>query len=147
MVAMLGDALWAVNTGMQHSDPVTRTDGSTVQSLLWCIQQLESSSAENVVLYQRVIDLETQAYQEQQLAAVYQKQETRSSDNPVETGAVTGSAKHKKKWPGKSGKKSHFCNSCVSQSSAETSDSDSEGDTEALLSTSSQKRYRAPRSG
>ena len=97
----------------------------------------------------RVIDLETQAYQAQQLAAVYQKQETRSSDNPVETGPVNRSLKCKKKQPGKSGKKSHFAIavSSSSQLSAETSDSDSEGDTEAMLSTSSQKRCRAPRSG
>ena len=149
MVAMLGNALWAVNAGMQHNDPAIRTDDSVVQSLLWHIQQLESSSAENVVLHQRVIDLETQAYQAQKLAAVYQKQETRSSDNPVETGAVNGSAKCKKKQPGKSGKKSRFALSVSSssQSSAESSDSDSDGDTEALLSTSSQKRCREPRSG
>ena len=62
---------------------------------------------------------------------------------------MNGSAKHKKKQPGKSGKKSCFAMdvSSSSQSSVETSDSDSEGDTEALLSTSSQKRYGAPRSG
>ena len=81
MVAMLGDALQTVNAGIQHSDPATRTDGSMVQSLLQHIQQLESASAENVMLYQWVIDLETQAYQTQQLTAGYQKQETRSSDN------------------------------------------------------------------
>ena len=37
--------------------------------------------------------------------------------------------------------------SSSSQSSVETSDSDSEGDTEALLSMSSKKRCGAPRSG
>ena len=122
---------------------------AVVQSLLQHIQQLESASAENVMLCQWVIDLETQAYQAQQLAAVHQKQETRSSDDPVEIGAMNGSAKHKKKWPGKSGKKSCFAMdvSSSSQSSVETSDSDSEGDTEALLSMSSQKRCRAPRLG
>ena len=50
MVTMLGDALQTVNAGMQHSDPATRTNDSIVQSLLWYIQQLESSNAENVVL-------------------------------------------------------------------------------------------------
>ena len=50
MVTMLGDALQTVKAGMQHSDPVTRADDSIVQSLLWHIQQLESSNAENVVL-------------------------------------------------------------------------------------------------
>ena len=131
------------------SDPATRPDDSVVQSLLWHIQQLESSNAENVALQQRIIDLETQAYQAQKLAAVYQKQETRSSDNPVETGCSKGSAKCKKKWSRKSGKKSHLALSVSSSSqlSAESSDSNSDGDTEALRSTSSQKRCRAPRSG
>ena len=149
MVARLRDALWTVNAGRQHSDPGTRTDDSMVQSLLQHMQQLESASAENVMLCQWVIDLETQAYQAQQLVTVHQKQETRGSDNPVEIGAVNGLAKCKKKWPGKSGKKSHFAVdvSSSSQSSVETSDSDSEGDTEALLSMSSQKRCRAPRLG
>ena len=80
------------------------------------------------------------------MAAVHQKQETQNSDDPVEIGAVNGSAKCKKRWPGKSGKKSCFAMdvSLSSQSSVETSNSDSEGDTEAL---SSQKRCRAPRSG
>ena len=71
MVAMLRDPLWTVNAGRQHSDPATRADNSMVQSLLQCIQQLESTSAENVTLCQWVIDLETQAYQAQQLAAVH----------------------------------------------------------------------------
>ena len=138
-----------VNTGMQHSDPATRANDSIVQSLLQCIQQLKTSNAENVVLQQRIVDLETQAYQVQKLAAVYQKQETRSSDNTVEKDVVNESAKCKKKWSRKSGKKSHpaLSVSSSSQLSAESSDSDSEGDTEALLSTSSQKRCGAPRSG
>ena len=70
MVAMLGDALQTVDAGRQHSDPMTRTDDSMVQSLLQCIQQLESASAENVMLHQWVVYLETQAYQAQQLVAV-----------------------------------------------------------------------------
>ena len=149
MVARLRDALQTVNAGRQHSDPATRTDDSMVQSLLQCIWQLESASAENVMLHQWVIDLETQAYQAQHLVTVHQKQETGGSDDPVEIGAMNGLAKHKKKWQGKSGKKSCFAVDVLSssQSSVETSDSDSEGDTEALLSTSSQKRCRAPRSG
>ena len=49
-----------MNAGMQHSDPVTRANDSIVQSLLQCILQLESSNAENVVLHQRIVDLETQ---------------------------------------------------------------------------------------
>ena len=149
MVTMLGDALWTVNAGMQHSDPVTRANDSIVQSLLWCIQQLESSNAENVVLHQRIVDLETQAYQVQNLAAVHQKQETQSSDNPVVTDAVNKSAKCKRKQSKKSGKKSHLASSMSlsSQLSAESSDIESDGDTEALLSTSSQKRCGAPKSG
>ena len=149
MVTMLSDALQTVKTGMQHSDPVTRVNDSIVQSLLQCIQQLESSNVENVVLHQRIVDLETQAYQAQNLVAVHQKQETRSSDNPVVTDAVNKSAKHKRKWSKKSRKKSHLASSVSSssQSSAESSDSDSDGDTEALLSTSSQKRCGAPKSG
>ena len=148
-MAMLGDALQTMNAGRQHSDPTTRTDDSTVQSLLQHIQQLESASAENVMLCQWVIDPETQAYQAQQLVAVHQKQETRSRYDPVEIGAVNSSAKCKKKWPRKSGKKSRFAVDVTSssQSSGETSDSDSEGDIEALLSTSSQKRCGALRSG
>ena len=80
---------------------------------------------------------------------MYQKQETRSGDNTVETDTVNELAKHKKKWSRKSGKKSCLALSVSSSSqlSAESSDSDSDGDTEALLSTSSQKRGRAPRSG
>ena len=76
------------------------------------------------------------------MVTVHQKQETRGSDNPVEIGTVNGLAKCKKKWPGKSGKKSHFAVdvSSSSQSSVETSDSDSEGDTEALLSTCHPRR-------
>ena len=146
---MLGDALWTMNAGMQHSDPVTRAIDSVVQSLLWCIQQLKSSNAENVVLHQRIVDLETQAYQVQNLAAVHQKQETRSSDNPVVTDAVNRSTKCKRKQSKKSGKKSHIASSMSlsSQSSAESSNSDSDGDTEAMLSTSSQKSCGAPKSG
>ena len=63
-VARLRDALQTVNAGRQHSDPGTRTDDSMVQSLLQHMQ-LESASAENVMLCQWVIDLETQAYQVQ----------------------------------------------------------------------------------
>ena len=65
------------------------------------------------------------------------------------TDAVNKSAKHKRKQSKKSGKKSHLASSVSSssQSSAESSDSDSDGDTEALLSTSSQKRCGAPKSG
>ena len=44
-----------------------------VQSLLPQVQQLEASSAENVVLHQRIADLEMQAHQYQNLVAVYQK--------------------------------------------------------------------------
>ena len=80
---------------------------------------------------------------------MYQKQEARSSDNTVETDALNESAKHKKKQSRKSRKKSCLALSVSSssQSSAESSDSDSDGDTESLLSTSSQKRCGAPRSG
>ena len=59
MVAMLWDTLQTMNAGRQHSDPATRTDDSMVQSLLQHIQQLESASAENVMLHQWVINLET----------------------------------------------------------------------------------------
>ena len=149
MVTMPGDGQWTVNAGMQHSDSVARANDSVVQSLLQCIQQLESSNAENVVLHQRIVDLETQAYQVQNLSAVHQKQETRSSDNPVVTDAVNKSSKCKRRWLKKSGKKPHLASSVSlsSQSSADSSNSDSEGDTETLLSTSSQKRCGTPRSG
>ena len=86
-VTMLGDALQTVNARMQGSDPVTRANDSVVQSLLQWIQQLEMLNAENVVLWQRIADLETQAYQAQNLTAVYQKQEARGSDSAVVTGA------------------------------------------------------------
>ena len=70
-VTMLGDALQTVNARMQGSDPVTRAKDSVVQSLLQCIQQLETLNAENLVLQQRRAGLEIQAYQVQSLTAVY----------------------------------------------------------------------------
>ena len=72
-VTMLGDALHTVNAMMLGRDAMTGTNDSVVQSLLQCIQQLESWNDENVVLHQRIADLETQAYQVQNLALVYQK--------------------------------------------------------------------------
>ena len=140
-VSMLGDALQTVNARMQGSDPVTRANDSVVQSLLQWIQQLETLNAENVMLWQRIADLETQAYQAQSLTAVYQKQEARGSDRAVVTGAQNQAAKCKRNWSKKL-KKSHLASfvSPYSQSSAESSDSDSDGDTEALLHTSSQSR-------
>ena len=66
-VTMLGDALQTVNARMQGSDPVTRANDGVVQSLLQHIQQLETLNAENAVLQQRIADLETQAYQVQNL--------------------------------------------------------------------------------
>ena len=59
----------------------------------------------------------------------------------VSKAGVNESAKHKKKQSRKSGKKSHLALSVSSSSqlSAESSDGNSDGDTEALLSTSSQR--------
>ena len=62
MATMLGDASQTVNARIQGSNAMTRTNDIVVQSLLQCIEQIESSNAENVVLYQRKADLETQAY-------------------------------------------------------------------------------------
>ena len=99
------------------------------------------------MLWQRIADLETQAYQVQNLTAVYQKQEAKNSDIAVVTEAEHKAAKHKRKHSKKSVKKSHLASfvSSSSQSSAESNDSDSDGDTEALLSTSSQSRWGAPK--
>ena len=137
---------------LEGSTVIQQPEQMTVQSSPCC--SVSSSLSQQVqrmyvMLHQQVMDLETQAYQAQQLVAVHQKQETRSRDDPVEIGAMTGAAKCKRKQPGKSGKKSRFAVDVTSssQSSGETSNSDSEGDTEALVSTSSQKRCWAPRSG
>ena len=46
MVTMLGDTLHSVNARMLGSDAMTRTNDSVVQSLLKCIQQLESPNVE-----------------------------------------------------------------------------------------------------
>ena len=48
-----------------------------VQSLIPWVQQLEASSAENVVLHQRIADLETQAHQYQNLVVAHQKLEAK----------------------------------------------------------------------
>ena len=94
----LGDALQTMNARMLGSDAMTRTNDSVVQSLLQCIQQLELLNAENVVLHQRIAGLETQAHQVQNLASVYQKQDTKSSgDEAVVTDAEQKAAKCKKK--------------------------------------------------
>ena len=71
-VTMLGDALQAVNARMQGSDSVTKVKDSVGQSLLQWTQRLETLNAENVVLQQRIADLETQVYQAQSPTAVYQ---------------------------------------------------------------------------
>ena len=95
----LGDALQTMNARMLGSDAMTRTNDGVVQSLLQCIQLLELLNAEKVVLHQRIADLETQAYQVQNLASVYQKQDTNSSyDVAVLTDAEQKAAKCKKKW-------------------------------------------------
>ena len=83
MVTMLGDGLQRVNAGMQGSDAMTSTNDSFVQSILQHIQQLESSITKNMMLHRRIADLETQAYQDQYLAAGFQKQETNSSNVAV----------------------------------------------------------------
>ena len=146
MVTMLGDALQTVNAGMQDSDAVTRPNNSVIQSHLQNIQQLKSSNAEYVVLHQRIADLETQANQVQNLATAYQKQEAKSSDITTVMDAEHKTAKCKMKQSKKSVKKSCLVPSVSSpcQSSAESSDSDSDGNTEALLSTSSTSRWEAP---
>ena len=79
-------------------------------------------------------DLETQAYQVQNLTVVYQKQEAKSSDTAVVSKAEHKAVKCKRKWSMKLVKKSHLASfvSSSSQSSAESSDSDSDGDAEAL---------------
>ena len=104
-------------------------------------------NAENVVLHQRIADLENQAYQAQSLAALYQKQEAMSSDIAVVADAEHKAAKHKRKRSKKSVKKSCHTSSVSSSSSLSTEPSDSDGDTEALLSTSSQSRHGVPKSG
>ena len=50
-----------------------------------------------MVLNQRIADLENQAHQVQNLAAACQKQETKSSDVAVVTGAEYKAAKDKRK--------------------------------------------------
>ena len=65
MVDMLGDALWIINVRGQNCSIGHGMEGMTseaVQSLLLWVQQLEASSAENVVLCQRITDLEMQAH-------------------------------------------------------------------------------------
>ena len=148
-VTMLGHDLQTVSAGIQSSYLMARTNDSVVQSLLQHIQLHETSNAENVVLQQRIADLDTQAYQVQNLTAVYLKQEVKGSDIAVVTKAEHKVAKHKRKWSKKSMKKCHLVSfiSSSSQSSAESNDSDSDGDTEALLSISSQSRQGAPKSG
>ena len=97
-VTMLGDAYETVNAGIQGSYTMSRTNVHVFQSLLQCIQQLESSNAENIVLNQRIADLETQVYQAQSLAAVYQRQEAKSSDIAVVADTEHKGANHKRKW-------------------------------------------------
>ena len=124
-VTMLGDALQAVNAGMQGSDAVTRTNDSVIQSLLQHIQQLSHQMLK------------------------YQKQEAKSGDIAILRDAEHKTDKCNRKQSKKSVKKSHLVPSVSSpsKSSVESSDSDSDGDTEALLSTSSQSRQGAPKSG
>ena len=126
---------------------MTRSNDSIIQSLLQCIQQLKSSNAENVVLHQRIADLEVPANQVQNLATAYQKQEAKSSDIAIVMDAEHKTAKHKRKWSKKSVKKSHLVPSVTSPSQSSAEDSDSDEDIEALLSTSSQSRWGAPKSG
>ena len=136
-VTMLGYALQTVNVRMLGSGAMTRADESVVQSLLQCIQKLESLNAENVVLHERIADLEAQAFQAQSLASVYPKKETKSSDVAVVTDADHKDAKCKKKQSRNSAKKAHLTLSASLSSSLGAETNNSNGDTELLLSTSS----------
>ena len=142
-VTMLGHALQTVNARMLGSHAMTRTNDSVIQSLSQCIQQLQSSNVK-MVLHQRNGDLETQA---QNLASVYQKQETKSSDVAIVTYAEHKAPKCKKKCWRKSAKKACLASSASSSFSSGAETSDSDKDTEVLLSTSSQSRCGAPKSG
>ena len=71
-VHMLWDAMQTINAKGQNCSIGNEIEGMTsevVQSLLLWVQQLKASSAENVVLYQRIADLEIQVYQYQYLVA------------------------------------------------------------------------------
>ena len=79
-VDMPGNALQTINTRGQNCSIGNGMEGMTseaVQSLLLWVQQLEASSAANVVLWQRIGDLEMQVHQCQSLAVAYQKTESK----------------------------------------------------------------------
>ena len=97
-VTMLCDILQIANARIQGSNAMNKTNDSKIfQSLLQGIQQSESTNVENVVLCQIIADLDTQAYQVQNLVAACRKQETKSSDVAVVTDAEYKAAKHKRK--------------------------------------------------
>ena len=149
-VDMLGDALQTINARGQNCSighGMEVMTGEAVQSLHLWVQQLQASSAENVVLCQRMADLEKQAHQYQSRAVAYQKLEAQNN-GAVNNAEVMKPGNHNSKWSHKAAKAEKLGRRPVEHShcyhhphhliwNQESSGSEEERDTETLLSTPS----------